>query len=185
MATRRAWAGALKRMKNTTKIKTAQPPSTWKIVKGDRVQVMNGDDKGVAGKVLRVVRERGTVIVENVHLRKKFVAANEENPKPGFFRFETPIHVSRVSLLDPTDGLPCRVKFQRNEETGKRERVSRRTGSVIEKPEWIRIGLEDRSKYDEKPWDTSAEAVLRNTYTPSALSFEEEVIQSLGLNIKL
>ena len=44
------------------------------------------------------------------------------------------------------------------------------------------MGLEDRSKYDEKPWDTSAEAVLRNTYTPSALSFEEEVIQALGLN---
>lgn len=183
MATRRPWSQSVARLKATTKPKTAEPPRTWKVVKGDRVQVISGQDAGTTGEVLRVIRPTGNLLVENVNMRKKLVPANEQNPKPTFLRFETPIHVSRVSLLDPTDGLPCKVKIVRDEATGKRVRVSRRTGELIPKPVWVREGLEDRSAYEEQLWDTKAGAVLERTYTPSALSFEEEVIQALGLDL--
>jgi len=39
----------------------------WKIVRGDRVQVITGSDKGKTGTVLTVKRKFNTVIVEGVN----------------------------------------------------------------------------------------------------------------------
>lgn len=33
-------------------------PSSWKIVRGDKVQVMAGRDKGKQGEVLKVIRDQ-------------------------------------------------------------------------------------------------------------------------------
>jgi len=35
-----------------------------------------------------------------------------------------------------------------------------------------------RDEYEEMPWDTAAVTLAEVTYAPSALSFEEEVIQA-------
>lgn len=54
--------------KMVPKVKAADLIKTWKIVKGDVVQVMAGKYSGQQGKVLRVQRDRNSLIVEGVNL---------------------------------------------------------------------------------------------------------------------
>ena len=43
----------------------------WRIKKGDTVQVIAGQDKGVKGELLRVLRDERRVVVKGVHVCKK------------------------------------------------------------------------------------------------------------------
>lgn len=63
----------LKFGKMVPKVKAADLVNSWKIVKGDMVEVITGAYKGKQGKVLRVQRERNGLIVEGVNLvREQF-----------------------------------------------------------------------------------------------------------------
>ena len=50
------------------KVKPIDLLKSWKIVKGDVVQVMTGKYAGQQGKVLRVQRDRNALIVEGINL---------------------------------------------------------------------------------------------------------------------
>lgn len=54
--------------KMVPKVKPVDLLNSWKIVKGDMVEVISGAYKGKQGKVLRVQKERNGVIVEGVNL---------------------------------------------------------------------------------------------------------------------
>ena len=54
--------------KMVPKIKPKDLLNSWKIVKGDMVEVNSGTYKGKQGKVLRVQRDRNGLIVEGVNL---------------------------------------------------------------------------------------------------------------------
>jgi large subunit ribosomal protein L24 len=49
----------------------------------------------------------------------------------GVIEREGPIHVSNVAILDPSDNKPTRVGTRRHE-SGRRIRVSRRTGTELD-----------------------------------------------------
>ena len=104
----------------------------WNIVRGDLVQILAGKDKGKQGKVNQVIRVRNSVMVEglNTHIR---ILPKTDNFKGGRIQSEAPLHVSNVALVDPSDNLPCRVKYMYTEE-GQKVRISRRTGTVVPKP---------------------------------------------------
>jgi transcription antitermination factor NusG len=50
------------------KVKTDDLVKSWKIVKGDIVEVISGSCKGQQGKVIKVERSKNSVIVEGVNL---------------------------------------------------------------------------------------------------------------------
>ena len=54
--------------KMVPKVKPADLLKSWKIVKGDMVEVISGAYKGQRGKVLRVQRDRNGLIVEGINL---------------------------------------------------------------------------------------------------------------------
>ena len=54
--------------KMVPKVKPLDLLKSWKIVKGDLVAVTVGTYKGKQGKVLRVQRDRNSLIVEGVNL---------------------------------------------------------------------------------------------------------------------
>ena len=54
--------------KMVPKVKPVDLLQSWKIVKGDLVEVLVGSYKGKRGKVLRVQRDRNSLIVEGVNL---------------------------------------------------------------------------------------------------------------------
>ena len=54
--------------KMVSKVKPVDVLKSWKIVKADVVQVITGKYAGNQGKVLRVQRDRNSLIVEGVNL---------------------------------------------------------------------------------------------------------------------
>lgn len=105
-----------------------------KIRKGDRVQVIAGDDKGKVGKVLSVDPVKNRVIVENVNFVKRHTKARTQGAKSGIIEKEAPLHLSNVLLFDSKldRGARSGVRILPD---GSRERVSRASGDVISKSE--------------------------------------------------
>ncbi len=103
-----------------------------KIRRNDRVVVIAGKDRNKQGRVLRVIADRERVLVEGIGLVKKHVKPNpQRNIKGGIAEQESPIHISNVMLLDANGK---RTRIGSREENGKRVRVAKSTGSVLEAP---------------------------------------------------
>jgi len=71
-----------------------------KIIKGDTVKVIAGDDNGKSGKVLQVLPETGRALVEGLNFVKKHVRKTQDNPQGGVFEKEAPIHLSNLKKTD-------------------------------------------------------------------------------------
>jgi len=69
---------------------------------GDNVRVITGSNKGKEGKVLKVLRNEGRVVVDGVNVVKKHVKPNRTNETGGILEVEAPIHISNVKVLDKT-----------------------------------------------------------------------------------
>lgn len=96
----------------------------------DTVVVIQGDDKGVQGKVLRVDREKRRVVVEGVNRVFKHVRRSQRNPNGGRLSKEMPVDVSNVMLLCPRTGQPTRVGV-RYLEDGSKERFAKVSGESL------------------------------------------------------
>jgi len=101
-----------------------------KIKKGDSVVVRSGKDKGRTGTVLQVMPKDGKVLVEGVNVAVRHRKPSQINPQGGIDRREAPMHISKVSLADPKDGKPTRVRFE--ERDGKKVRVAAKSGETID-----------------------------------------------------
>jgi len=99
-----------------------------RLRKGDAVVVISGNDKGKRGKVLRVIAERNTVVIEGIHKVKRHVKSQPQRPG-GIIEIEAPIHASNVMPVDPQTGKPTRVKFKI--EDGKKTRVAKSGAELI------------------------------------------------------
>ncbi len=100
------------------------------VTTGDVVRVVRGNDKGKEGKVLRVVRKTGRVVVEGVNIVKKHRRARTAEEQGGIIEMPAPLHASNVMLLDPKSGEPTRTK-SRVEADGTKERLSVKSGEPI------------------------------------------------------
>lgn len=104
-----------------------------KIVKGDRVRVIRGNDREKEGTVLRVLRDEGRVVVDGVNIRKRHTRPTQDEPDGGIISFEGPIHISNVMLIDPASSEASRVRM-RVEEGGVKERIAVKSGNPVPKP---------------------------------------------------
>lgn len=103
-----------------------------KIKKNDQVLVLSGRDKGKRGRVIEVLKKKEKVIVEGVGIIKKATRPNRQaGIAGGIVEREAPIPVSNVMLIEPGTGKPTRVGYQFQSD-GKKVRISKRTGAVIE-----------------------------------------------------
>ena len=104
-----------------------------RIRKNDLVQVISGKDAGKRGKVLKVLREKGRVVVQGVNFIKRHTRPNpQRNIKGGIAEREASIHVSNVMIVSPDDDKRTRIGSKLLE-GGERVRTSRRTGEVLDK----------------------------------------------------
>ena len=101
------------------------------VKKGDKVKVITGKDKNKEGVVLTAFPKQDRVIVEGVNMIKKHQKPNTGAPQGGIIEKEAAIHVSNVMVIDPSNGEPTRVGYK--EVDGKKVRVSKRTGEVLDK----------------------------------------------------
>ena len=104
-----------------------------KVRKGDTVLVISGKDKGAKGKVLVAYPERNKILVEGVNRIKKHTPESRTErgaSSGGIVTQEAAISVSNVMVID-SDGKPTRVGFRKDDETGKKVRISKRNGKDI------------------------------------------------------
>ena len=106
-----------------------------RIKVGDEVEVIAGEDKGLRGKVQRVVKKDNRVVVSGVNIVKKHQrpqsTGGRTQAQGGIIEFEAPIHVSNVMLVCPQTGQPTRVGIRRDEE-GRRLRYSKKSGEPLD-----------------------------------------------------
>jgi large subunit ribosomal protein L24 len=100
-----------------------------RVRKGDLVVVIAGKDKGKRGKVLRILKKTGRVVIERVMMVKRHTKPTQRNPQGGIVEKEGSVHLSNVMLVDPGSDKPTRVKIKNDD--GVRRRVGK-SGSVIE-----------------------------------------------------
>ncbi len=101
-----------------------------KIKKNDQVLVISGRDKGKRGRVIEVLTKKNKVLVEGVNMLKHHERPNRQKGiAGGIVEREAPIDVSNVMLLE--GGRPVRVGYQILQD-GRKVRVSKKTGAVIE-----------------------------------------------------
>ena len=103
-----------------------------KIIKGDKVIVIAGKDKGKQGQVVRVLGEK--VIVEGVNIVKRHQKPNPmRGVEGGIVVKEAPLAISNVAIFNPETNKADRVGIKLVEGEGKVKRVRffKSTGAVI------------------------------------------------------
>lgn len=69
-----------------------------RVKKGDQVEVLSGDDKGMRGEVNRVIPAKNRVVVHGVNLVKKHQGrASGVRTQTGIIEFEAPMNLSNVA----------------------------------------------------------------------------------------
>lgn len=112
-----------------TKAKAAKAPS-MKIIKGDRVVVLSGKDRGAEGVVEKAIPEKGKVIVDGINVAKKHQAPTRQDQQGGIIDKAMPIDVSNVAVVSPKDGKATRVGYKFTDD-GTKVRICKRTGAEL------------------------------------------------------
>lgn len=100
-----------------------------KILKGDKVKVIYGKDKGREGKVERVYKKQRKVLIEKINIYKKHVKKNEQNPQGGIIELPRALDVSKVILICPKCSKQTRVSIKK--EGKKKFRICKKCNSKI------------------------------------------------------
>jgi large subunit ribosomal protein L24 len=100
------------------------------FTRNDQVVVIAGDDRGKTGRVLKVLLDKGRVIVEKVNFIKRHTKPRGQKVQGGILEREAPVHMSNVMHLCPKCQAGVRVSMKRGAD-GKRERICARCGEPI------------------------------------------------------
>ena len=101
--------------------------SKLKIKTGDTVKIITGDDKGQEGKVVKILKDKNKAIVEGVNMVSKHTKPSAQNPQGGISKFEAPIHVSNLMILEK--GETTKVGYRI--EGDKKVRFSKKSKEII------------------------------------------------------
>ena len=105
---------------------------SYKIKKGDQVQVIAGKDRGKKGKVLRVERKSGRVVVEHVNMLKRHSKPNPgKGVTGGIVEREAPIAICNVMVISADSGRPTRVGYTILED-GRKVRSAKVDGAILD-----------------------------------------------------
>ncbi|HDH96782.1 MAG TPA: 50S ribosomal protein L24 [Proteobacteria bacterium] len=103
-----------------------------RLKKNDIVVVISGKDKGKRGKILKVLRDEGKIIVEGINFIKKHVRPSAQHRHGGIVEMEGAIPASKAMIYCPKceRGVRIGMKFL---EDGRKVRVCKRCGEVLDK----------------------------------------------------
>jgi large subunit ribosomal protein L24 len=101
---------------------------------GDIVEVISGNDKGKRGKVTRLLKDRGAVVVEGIRRVKRHLRATPQRGG-GILEIEAPIALSKVMPIDPTSDKPTRVSFKKKAKGKGKVRIGKSGAEIPEQRE--------------------------------------------------
>jgi large subunit ribosomal protein L24 len=91
----------------------------------DTIEVIAGVDRGTRARVLKVLADKGKILVEGVNRVYKHVRRSQKNPRGGRLSKEMPMAISNVMLVCPACGRPTRTGARFHDD-GSKYRVCRR-----------------------------------------------------------
>jgi large subunit ribosomal protein L24 len=100
------------------------------VKKNDLVKIIAGKDKGKSGKVLRVMPDKGRVLVESLNLIKRHTRPSRTISEGGIIEKEAPIALSNVQLLCPGCKKPARTGI-RVLEDGSKSRFCKKCNEIV------------------------------------------------------
>jgi len=99
------------------------------LIKGDKVIVIAGKDKGKTGAIQKVDPKSNRIVVEGVNLRKKNKKPTQNNPEGSVVEIYAPIDASNVMLVDPKTKKPTKIGHKIVK--GKKVRVAKASGTEL------------------------------------------------------
>ena len=102
------------------------------VRRGDTVGVIAGRERGKRGKVLRVLMDKGRVLVEHVNMIKKHQRPTQKLRQGGIIEREGPLALSNVLLVCARCDKPARTGIKILAD-GRKVRTCKRCGEAIDK----------------------------------------------------
>jgi large subunit ribosomal protein L24 len=102
------------------------------VKKDDLVMVIAGKEKGKSGKVMRVLPERGQVMVEHLNIVKRHSRPTRGNAQGGILEKEAPLDASNVQLLCKGCNKPARTGI-RVLQDGSKARFCKKCNEILDK----------------------------------------------------
>ena len=99
------------------------------IKKDDTVVVITGKNKGKRGRVLKVIPDKNTAIVEGVNVQTKHQKQTRKE-RSDIKHVEGPIHVSNLMYYDAKAKSGSRIGYR--VEDGEKLRYSKKSGETID-----------------------------------------------------
>ncbi len=109
------------------------------VRRGDMVEAVAGNQRGMRGRVLRALPQQGRVLVEGLNMAWKHIRRSREHPSGGRIQREAPIDASNVMLICQNRDCarydrPVRTRTAMRED-GNKLRVCVKCGHEISKVE--------------------------------------------------
>lgn len=101
------------------------------IRKNDSVMVIAGKERGKTGKILRVLPEKRTVLIERINLMKRHSRPRGPQQPGGIVEKEAPIEASNIMIMCDKCNAPVRIGRKRLAD-GEKIRVCRRCGEALD-----------------------------------------------------
>ena len=102
------------------------------VRRGDTVGVIAGKERGKRGKVLRVIRESGRVVIEHVNMIKRHQRPTPKLRQGGIIEREGPLAVSNVLLVCGRCDRPVRMGIKTLND-GRKVRACKRCGESVDR----------------------------------------------------
>ena len=99
-----------------------------KILKGDKVFVLTGKDKGKTGEGIQIFTKSHRALVSGINMSIKHTKQSEKNAG-GRIPKEAQIHISNLALMDPKNNIATKVGFKLVD--GKKVRFAKKSGELI------------------------------------------------------
>lgn len=101
-----------------------------RILQGDLVKIIAGDDKGKIAKVVKINAKKGLVILEGVGNRTRHLKKSMYNPMGGKREIQVGISLSNVALVvDEKAGKTSRIGYKLDGEN--KTRVARQNNNKV------------------------------------------------------
>jgi len=102
----------------------------YRIRRDDEVVVIAGRDKGARGKVVRMLSEKGKVVVSKINMLKRHTKATQ-NSSGGIIEREAPMAISNIQYVCPKCDQGVRVAMKTLED-GRKVRTCRKCDEVLD-----------------------------------------------------
>jgi large subunit ribosomal protein L24 len=102
-----------------------------KILKGDKVKVLIGKDKGREGEVIKSFPKKSSIVIKGLNMFKKHVKPSQGRAG-GIVEKERALHISKVALICPECKKATRIGYK-VDKSGTKYRICKKCQAVLTK----------------------------------------------------